>query len=486
MSATRRELLLTLAAGAAAVKSAESVSSSKPPNILFILSDDHSVPFLGAYGASYMSTPHLDRFAGESLRFDKAFTAAPQCVPSRAALMTGRSPIAIQMGRFGLPLPKNVTTLPEELRKLGYHTGLCGRYFHLDGVIAPNPVTKAVYEKHRLQTWAERVDFKDVSPQTQTADKFQQFLGQVPAGRPWFFWINYSDPHHPWDKDAGHVDPAKVQLPPYLPDLPGVREDLADYCREVERLDGFFGEDLAVLRKAQAEDNTVIVFMGDNGQAFPHGKGALYDPGLHVPLIVHWPGKTKPGATDALISGEDLAPTLLEIAGGTPPPEMTGRSFRNLLTGNQYEPRKYVFASRIHHGNGSFSRSTKADEFDLSRCVRSERWKVIYNCTPHMEYQPVDSAKNPGWLQMVDAQESGHLPAEFGKAYFELPRPVLEMYDLHNDRAEFHNLAANPELADLLHEHLAVLQEKMITDHDYLPSPLGDSLPKEPVAKRSS
>ncbi|HMF75366.1 MAG TPA: sulfatase [Bryobacteraceae bacterium] len=371
MPATRRELLLAMAAGAAASKTVAASNETKPPNILFILSDDHSVPFLGPYGAKFMSTPNLDRFASQSIRFDRAFTAAPQCVPSRAALMTGRSPISIQMGRFGLPLPANVTTLPEELGKLGYHTGVCGRYFHLDGVIAPNAVTKAVYDNHHLQTWAHRVNFKDVSPQTQTADKFRDFLSQVPEGKPWFFWINYSDPHHPWDKDAGHVDPAKVELPPYLPDLPGVREDLANYCREVERLDGFFGADLAVLEKAREQDNTIVIFMGDNGLAFPHGKGGLYDPGLHVPLIVNWPGKTKPGASDFLISGEDLAPTLIEAAGGTPPAEMTGRSFRNLLGGQSYEPRKYIFASRIHHGNGAFTRTTKADEFDLSRCVRS-------------------------------------------------------------------------------------------------------------------
>jgi N-sulfoglucosamine sulfohydrolase len=205
----------------------------------------------------------------------------------------------------------------------------------------------------------------------------------------------------------------------------------------------------------------------------------LYDPGLHVPLMIRWPGKVKPGATsDTLISGEDLTPTLLEAAGGKPTSEMTGVSFAGLLTGNSYQPRKYIFAARIHHGNGSFQRTTTADEFDLSRCVRSDRWKVIYNCTPHMEYQPVDSAGNPGWKQMQAAHENGTLPHEFGKAYFTLPRPVLELYDLHSDAAEFHNLADRPENAAVLQDHLAALQEKMIVDLDFLPTPLGDALPK--------
>lgn len=478
---TRRRFLpsLTVPAMAPAILKGATGTKEKP-NILFVLSDDHSVPYLGAYGASYMNTPNLDAFAQQSVRFNKMFTTAPQCVPSRTGIMTGRSPVSADMGRFGLPLPPTVTTLPEELRKSGYHTGVCGRYFHLDGVINPNGITQEIYTKYKMRTWDKRVDFKDVSPQTQTAEKLQAFLNEVPKGKPWFFWINYSDPHHPWDRDAGKVNPNQIQLPPHLPDLPGVRDDLARYCGEVERADGFFRDDLAVLKKNGLTENTLVVFMGDNGMAFPHGKGSLYDPGANVPFLVHWPGVTKPAVVDSLISGEDLAPTMIEAGGGTVPKEMTGRSFLGLLNGTGYEKREYVFCARIHHGNGSFKETTKADEFDLSRSVRSERYKLIYNCTPHMEYQPVDSTRDPGWQQILAAHREGKLSPEHEKTYFG-KRPVMELYDLQSDPGELHNIYDREDLAGVQKQLLYALQEKMISDRDYLPSPLGDALPKAPA-----
>jgi N-sulfoglucosamine sulfohydrolase len=421
-----------------------------------------------------MSTPTLDALAAEGMRFDRAFTAAPQCVPSRAAMMTGRSPVAVRMGRFNTPMPPDVRSLPEYLRELGYYTGVCGRYFHLDGVAKAGELTRAIYEKHGLKTWAKRVDFLDTSAQTQTPLRFQEFLNQVPKGKPWFFWINFSDPHHVWDAKAGNVDPKKVSVPPYLPDLPGVREDLALYCGEIERLDGLVARNLEVLKKSGFEDNTLVVFMGDNGMAFPHGKGSLYDPGLHVPLIARWPGRAKRGATQALISGEDIAPTFLEAAGGRIPAEMTGRSFLGLITGGRYEPRKYIFGARLHHGNSPFTENTRASTFDLSRCVRSDRWKLIYNCTPHMEYQPVDSARDPSWQQILAAHNAGQLKPEHERAYFQKPRPVLELFDLQNDPGELNNLAGKPEVKAVQEELMAALQEKMTIDFDFLPPPVAN------------
>lgn len=466
---TRRELGVLAASSALA-----SAQASKRPNILLILSDDHSVPFVGCYGADFMKTPNLDRFAAEGIRFNRAFTAAPQCVPSRTAILTGRSPVAVRMGRFNSPLPPDVVTIPEVLKSNGYRTGVCGRYYHLNGVIKPGAVTQAIYDKHKLRTWDRRVDFLEVSPPLQTAVQLDQFIGQGSSDQPWFFWINYSDPHHPWEKSAGTVDPAKLKLPPFLPDLPGVREDLAAYCSEVERADSTFGEALAVLKKRNLEDNTLVVFMGDNGMAFPHGKGSLYDPGLNVPLLVRWPGIARPSVSETLISGEDIAPTMIEAAGGKPPAQMSGRSFLGALNGSSYEPRTHVFAARLHHGNSAFTPGAKASLFDLSRCARNDRWKLIYNCTPHMEYQPVDSAKDPGWTQMIAAHKSGKLQPEFDRVYFPAQRPVLELYDLTKDPGELTNLAGTPGTEKVQRELMIALQEKMILDYDFLPPPMNE------------
>jgi N-sulfoglucosamine sulfohydrolase len=481
MTATRRSILTGIAAAPMLLRAQ---NSAAPPNILVVLSDDHSVPYLGCYGATWMSTPNIDRFAAEGVRFDRAFTSAPQCVPSRTSLMTGRSPVAARMGRFSSPLPPDIPVVPELLRTRGYYTGVCGRYFHLDGVNNPASVTAQVYEKYQLRTWKDRVDFINNGNQAQTSRFFDQFLSQKPSGKPWFFWINYSDPHHVWDADAGKVDPARIKLPPHLPDLPGVRNDLAHYCGEVERMDGLFGQAMDVLRKRGEEANTLVVFMGDNGMAFPHGKGTLYDPGLNVPLIARWPRHIQPGATSNLISGEDVAATFMDAGGATPPKGVTGRSFYPFLTGGSYTPREYIFAARVHHGNSTFDENTKSSEWDLGRCVRSGRYKLIYNVTPAMEYQPTDSARDPGWQETVAAHREGKLKPEHDRAYFARPRPILELYDLEKDPGELNNLAGKPEYRDIQQTLAAALLEKQIIDYDYAPPVLNEALPAQPAAKK--
>src|SRR5207244_992080 len=195
---SRRDALRAMAA----VPFAMQAQDTPAQNILFVLSDDHSVPYLGAYGATWMSTPNIDQFAREGMLFEKAFTAAPQCVPSRTALMTGRSPVSARMGRFSSPLPPDILTVPEVLRTRNYFTGVCGRYFHLVGSVNPSPATAQDYDKLQMRTWKQRVDFMNISSQAPTPKLFDEFLTQAPKGRPWFFWINYNDPHHPWDPDA--------------------------------------------------------------------------------------------------------------------------------------------------------------------------------------------------------------------------------------------------------------------------------------------
>jgi len=446
------------------------------PNMVIILSDDQSVPHLACYGDPVIKTPNLDRFAAEGIRFDRGFVTAPQCVPARASLMTGRRPSAVRMGRFNSPLPPDVITLPELLREQGYYTGAGRRNFHLDGPGRAGPLTGEIIERHGLRTWDSRVDWLDRgSPPDQTVAKVNEFLDGAPEGKPFFLWLSFNDPHHPWDADAipEPHDPAQLELPPYLPDLPGVRADLARYYNEVSRMDGEFQSVLDVLAERGFGDDTIVVFMGDNGYAFPHGKGSLYDPGLHVPLLMRWPAVVERGSTTGeLISCEDIAPTLLEAAGVSVPEEMSGHSFVKLLRGEAFEGRKYIFGERGPHGSATMSETTKANGFDLSRCVRSQRFKLIYNCTPHQEYAPVDSANDPGWQEMVAAHQEGTLDAALSRAYFTHPRPVHEFFDLERDPGELENLAGRSELAEVERELRVALQEKMILDYDFLPLPL--------------
>lgn len=456
--------LLTLASASFAAK----------PNILFLLSDDHSYPFLSAYGDTNVKTPTLDQVAAEGMKFHRFFTGAPQCVPSRATLMTGRSPVAARMTRFSAPLPRDEITLPELLRDQGgYFTGICGRSFHLDGSNKTGPATSKVFDDHQLKTFIDRVDSLNTCSDNEVATQVASFLDKTPAGKPFFMWANFSDPHHVWNAPAEfRPDPASLKLPAHLPDLPGVREQLADYCAEVNRVDQTIAGVLDALKKRGLMENTIIIFCGDNGMAMPHGKGSLYDPGSNVPFLVRWPGVVNPGSDSrALISAEDIAPTLLAAAGLEPGSKMSGVSFLPLLKGETHTPRKHLFVERGPHGSAPVQADMTNAGYDLARAVRSDRFKLIYNGTPWLPYSPVDSAGGQAWKQMQEANAAGKLPAGMTATYFTSPRPVYELYDLEADPGELNNLSGNPKLAATERELRTALAEKMILDWDYLPLP---------------
>ncbi len=446
------------------------------PNILFVLSDDHSYPFLSCYGDTNVRTPTLDKMAADGMKFHRFFTAAPQCVPSRAAYLTGRSAVAARMTRFSSPLPRDEITFPELLReKAGYFTGVAGRSYHLDGSAAANSGSTVgeLLEKHGLRTFAQRVDYLNRGSDTEAIDQMREFLGKKPAEKPFCLWLNFSDPHHPWTPPAGdRPDPASLKLPAHWPDLPGVREQLADYCGEVNRVDRSMKAVLDLLAEKGLAANTLVIFAGDNGAALPHGKGSLYDPGSNVPFVIRWPGVVKGGGESrALISNEDLAPTILAAAGLPAGPKMSGQSFLPLLKGETYTPRKHIFVERGPHGSAPVTVNMRSSGYDLGRAVRSDRYKFIYNCTPWIPYGPVDSAGGAGWREMTAANEAGKLSDGLRATYFTAPRPVYELYDLQADPSELKNLSGTPALADVENELRAALAEKMILDFDYLPLP---------------
>ena len=480
-------LALGLAGLCRGVPPAHAAEKTPPrPNILLVLSDDHSCPHVGCYGNPDIKTPNLDRFASQGIRFDRAYVACPQCVPSRAAIMTGRSPVRIAMTRFSAPLPMDVVTYPELLRKEGYYTGVAGRTFHLDGA-ANSAVSRAVFEKYGLQTFARRLDYvKQAGARPQMLAQLREFLDEVPKGKPFFLQLCFSDPHRPLDRNAiaEPHDPAKLKLPAHYPDTPAVREDFARYYDEIARFDGDFGTVLAELDKRGLAESTLVAMMGDNGASQLRGKGTLYEFGIHVPLLLRWPGVAKAGSnTSELISAEDLAPTFLEAAHAAAPKEMTGHSFCNLLRGEPFEGRKYVFAERGAHGNGLPNNSAA---FDLGRCVVTKRYKFIYNALWQIPYTPVDFAGDAFWKELQQMNAEGKLAPELSRVYFSTTRPMFELFDLENDPREFNNLAGKSEAAEIERELKGALQEWMILERDYLPLPIpGDVGAKKAALKKA-
>ncbi len=386
------------------------------PNILLILSDDHSVPHLGCYGSEnckrFNITPHLDALAEEGMRFDRAYTSAPQCAPSRVSIFAGRSPVGLGVTRFAQPARPDVPFFTDALRKNGYWTGLDGRHQHLDGRQRDAEHVQETLGALGMRSLESRFDHFVRSARTKGDDlarvpaRIAAALDNVPAGKPFFLYFGFNQPHRGFGDDHENIDPARLDLPPDWPDLPEVRVDYARFLDEVRDLDTGVGAIMKLLKDRGLEDSTLVIFMGDNGEALFRGKGTLFDRGTHVPLLVRWPGVVESGsASDALVSGVDLAPTILAAAGLDAPTDMTGVSFLPELRGEEYSGRKHVFAERGWH----WGPITRTDGFDLSRSITSKRYRYIYNALPDRSYTPVDMPEKNAWLAVQSAHQAGKL-----------------------------------------------------------------------------
>jgi arylsulfatase A-like enzyme len=432
MEITRRSLM-----GSGMALSAQT-AGAKPPNIVFLISDDHTAADLGCYGNTHVRTPNLDRLAAEGVRFANCFVSSAQCSPNRSSIFTGCAPHTTSTSRLHTPMPPWEPTFLEQLKERGYFTG-------------------GFRKVHQGDAFNSRFDFYTANK----SDKFETFFDKLPAGKPFFLHVGFTDPHRPYVKCAVTPphDPAKVRLPRFLPDSPAVREDLAMYHDFISRMDGECGALLKLLEERGVAGNTVVFFTGDNGMPFPGAKGTCYDPGLNVPLLVKWPGVTKPGMVDShLIGHVDLPATWVEIAGGTVTKKMQGKSMAPLLRGGAYEAREAVFSERNWH-----------DNFDPIRSVRTERYKLIFNAAPHFPYRPAwDLEGSLSWKSYQEMGKRGAL-APHHLRLLQPARPVVEMYDLQNDPDEFHNIADDPAHAAAKADLLKRLGTWMHQTYDYLP-----------------
>jgi arylsulfatase A-like enzyme len=454
-------------------------AADAPPNVLIILSDDQSAAHLGCYGNKDVHTPNIDQLASEGMRFDRAYQTSPQCAPARGAMLTGRHTIDIGMIRFSAPLPRDVVMYPELLRaQKGYYAGLCGRSYHLNGNLLNNPKIKPHLTEEDFPNIPDRLDYVKVAPgdkdqdaplRAETIRQFQEFLGQVPKGKPFFLQLCWHDPHRPFSTDELPYkhDPAKLTLPPFYPDSPAIRADLAAYYDEVARMDGNTGTVLKILEERGLKDNTIVIFMGDNGASQYRGKGTLNELGIHVPMIVRWPGVVKAGTSSSgLVSGEDLAPTLLEVANVEAPKNLTGVSFLDMLKDpSAKSKRDQVISERGPHAT-QLPRGTAS--FDLGRVIVMDRYKLIYNVTWQLPYQPVDF--NLDNIKALDAE--GKLEPKFKDLYLADHRPMFEMYDLEKDPWEMNNLDGKKETKEIEQDLKGRLAAWMIHHRDFCPLPM--------------
>jgi N-sulfoglucosamine sulfohydrolase len=438
----RRTLLRNVAALAAGTAFAPAVrAAAQPPrrNVLLLLSDDQGLD-LGCCGVP-IQTPRIDRLAREGTRFTQGYATVSSCSPSRAVIYTGL--YAHQNGMYGLQhdvhhqsLLDGIETLPAMLRRAGYATALVGKKH-----VGPNSAFP-----YEVELVPERSGIRDVRELAIAASSFIR----ASDDRPFFVTVGYSDPHRTaidygndrtWPGVKPIVyDPRALRVPSHLPDIAAVRGDLADYYESLSRVDTGVGMILDDLAQTGRADETLVIFFSDNGRPFPGAKTNLYDPGLHLPLIIRAPG-APPGVNEAMVSWIDIAPTVLEFAGVAPPTryKLPGKSLLPLLGQSGGVGRDAVFASHEFH---------EINQYYPMRSVRTRAHSYIANLAFPLDY-PIagDVAGSPSW-QAISADPTIRLGKRTQAAY--LKRPPEELYDLTRDPDEIINVVADPAYASVL------------------------------------
>ncbi len=270
------------------------------------------------------------------------------------------------------------------------------------------------------------------------------------------FWFGSQDPHRPYEPGSGErggIDLARVVVPPFLPDTPDVRSDIADYLAEVERFDREVGEIVAALEAAGELDTTLFVVTSDNGMPFPRAKATVYDAGTRVPLIVRWPGHVGAGlVSEAMVSLVDVAPTCLEAAGLETPADMSGRSLRPLWSGEAPGGRDRVFLQRERHANvrrGDLSypvRAVRTRDHLYIRNLEPDRWpagdpELYHSVGP---YGDIDGG--PSKQLLLERRQDPAIERFFDLATAK--RPADELYVLATDPHQLANVAADAAHAD--------------------------------------
>ena len=386
--------------------------SDKRPNVLWIYGEDLS-PDLGCYGTPAVSTPNIDRLASEGIRHTQAFVTAPVCSASRSALITGAWQTHFDAHHHrsnrDRPLRADMKLVTDCFREAGYFTcNSQGPPFDRPG--------KTDFNFRRDRPF-DGVDWSERAP-----------------GQPFYGQVNITDTHRVFEPDLeAPIPPEQVKLPPYYPDHPLTRRDWALYLESIQILDRKVGKVLARLEAEGLAEETIVFFLSDHGRAHPRCKQFLYDGGIRMPLVVRWPGRLEAGlVSDRLVSGVDLAPTALALAGVEIPGPMQGQVF----LGPDAVDRDAVYAAR--------DRCDGTD--DRIRCIRTRRHKLIRNYHPDRPYTQFNGYKKlqyPLWTLMPLLAARGELsPAQ--QSFLEPTRPREELYDLEADPHEVNNLAGDP------------------------------------------
>lgn len=445
-------ILFTVAACAPKQQPASEIASK--PNIILFVSDDHGTDALGCYGNPIIETPNLDKLAAEGVRFTNAYCTSASCAASRSVILSGMFGHAT--GSYGhvhdyhhFSTYDNVKSLPVLLESAGYETARIGKYH-----VAP----EKVYHFNQVL---------EADPRS-TFEMAEACEGVLNSEKPFFLYFCTDDPHRgapfqsdPWylpnsfgNKPEGYpgvetkkYKPEDVIVPPFLPDTKECREEIAEYYQSVSRIDQGFGKLMAMLEASGKAENTVVIYISDNGIAMPGAKTTVYEPGIKLPCIIKDPTVEAKGTTNSsMVSWVDLTPTILEMAEVKSEEKFHGRSFKNIIGKEKAEGWNEIYASHTFH---------EITMYYPMRVIRNNNYKLIYNPAYRLEYPFASDLWAASSWQSIYRNDIEYYGQRKVKDY--LFHPEFELFDLDQDPNESVNLAIDDKYADVLEQ----MQTKM-------------------------
>ena len=487
-------------------------AEARRPNILFLFADDWGrfariqATVEGPGGINdVVRTPHFDGLARRGVLFRHAHVTAPSCTPCRSSLLSGQYFWRTGRGAIlqGAVWDAAIPSYPLLLKDAGYHIGKTYKVWSPGTPVdAPYGGQTHAYEKagRRFNLFSQnatRLVAEGKPPEAakqvlydEVKGNFRAFLADRQPGQPFCYWFGPTNTPRKWIKGSGKAlggfdpDALKGKMPPFLPDVPEVRQDLADYFGEILAFDAAIGLLIDEVEQAGELDNTLIVISGDHGApGFPHGKCNLYDFGTGVCLAIAGPGVRGGRVVDDFVNLTDLAPAFLEAGGAAVPEAMTGRSLWPVLNSDRQglvDPqRTWVVTGRERHVamaragylpypqralrtaehlliiNFKPDRSPLGDPYRLDGPDPPTAEEITENTFATLPDE--DASPTKAWLvgQRNNPQWKRHYDLAYGK------RPRRELYDLKKDPHQVHNVAADPAYASILADLEARLMDEL-------------------------
>ena len=483
--------------------------NTKPPNILFVISDDQSFYHTSFEGSKFVNTPAFDRVAKEGVYFTNAMAGSPGCAPSRSSIITGRHHWQNESsGQHAAPWLKKHVPFVDVLEANGYKTGRTGkgvspfRYARNenDSLWRKTDAAGIEHSKIRYEEGAGDLRPANKISATNYFENFKFFMENERADKPFFFWFGATEPHRAYEEDSWKRTNKKlsdVEVPAFFPDNEIVRGDMLDYAVEIEWYDSHLDSMINYLEEIGELENTIIIVTADNGMPFPRAKANSYDYGIHVPFAVRYP-KQFPGGrrVDDPIGFIDLAPTILDLTNTKPNGMLpiTGKSIRPLLESEKQgtiDPsKKYAFSGRERHSSSRYlnwgypQRSIRSEDYLLVWNMKPDRWPAgapqrvnpedenellpMYGIDDdgisHSEWAFTDVDESPTKSFIIENYKDPAIKPFFDAAFAK--NPEVQLFDIKDDPYCLNNIVNDPDYASVKEEMQAALLEELKKTED--------------------